>query len=81
MNGIKLEPGLREAFNQQTHQRLLSEATRARMAKCVITEDPNLSEAERYSLRMKIKIIAQVIQEAASTIVAILKTNNRSMNA
>jgi len=81
MSGINLDPGLRQAFTQQTRQRLLTESTNARLAKCVIKDNPALNGVQKYTLQMKIKIIAQVIQEAGSTIITVLKANNSSANA
>jgi len=81
MSEINLDPGLRQAFTQQTRQRLLTESTNARLAKCVIKDNPDLNGVQKYSLQMKIKIIAQVIQEAGSTIITVLKANNSSANA
>jgi hypothetical protein len=81
MNELNLDPGLRQAFNQQTHQRLIAEANHARMAKSVRTKNPDLSEEKQYSLRAKIKDIGQIIRESGSTIVTILKTSSPSPNA
>ena len=81
MNGTNLDPGLRQAFTQQTYQRLVSESTQSRMAKSVTTKDHDRREVKRFTLRMKIKVIAQVIQEAGSTIVTILKASSSSVNA
>jgi hypothetical protein len=81
MNGLNLDPGLRQAFNQQTHQRLLTEATRSRMAKCVLAEVPDTGKDERLPLRWKIKVIAQIIQEAGSTIFSIARAKDSSLNA
>jgi len=81
MNGTSYDPGLRHAFTQQTYQRLISESNQARMAKSVITEDSPPSVKKQFTLRMKVKIIAQVIQEAGSTIVTILKASSFPTNA
>ena len=76
MNGINLDPGLRQSFNQQTHQRLLAESTQARMAKSVKTEDPAPRKVRLYSRIEKIKDIGQVIRETGSTIMTIMRTEN-----
>ena len=81
MSGINLDPGLRQAFTQQTRQRLLTESTNARLAKCVIKDNPDLNGVQQYSLQMKVKIIAQIVQEAGSTILTVLKMHNSSANA
>ncbi len=81
MNGTNFDPGLRQAFTQQTYQRLISESNQARMAKSEITKDPVPSKIKQFTLRMKVKIIAQVIQEAGSTIVTILKASSYPTNA
>ncbi len=49
MNGLNLDPGLRQAFTQQTHQRLLAESTHARLAKSVKTKNPGLRDAKQFS--------------------------------
>jgi len=51
------------------------------MAKSVTTKDHDRREVKQFTLRMKIKVIAQVIQEAGSTIVTILKASSSSVNA
>jgi len=81
MNGTNFDPGLRHAFTQQTYQRLISESNQARMAKSVITKDPVPSERKQFTLRMKVRIIAQVMREAGSTIVTILKASSYPANA
>ena len=81
MNGINLDPGLRQAFTQQTNQRLLTEAKRARMAKCVITDEVHTNQGNHLTLRLKIKIIVQIIQEAAATIVTIIRSSEIPANA
>jgi hypothetical protein len=81
MNGTSYDPGLRHAFTQQTYQRLISESNQARMAKSVITEDSPPSVKKQFTLRMKVRIIAQVIHEADSTIVTILKASSYPANA
>ena len=81
MSSLNLDPGLRQAFTQQTRQRLLTESTNARLAKCVIKDNPDLNGVQRYSLQMKVKIIAQIVQEAGSTIITVLKANSSSANA
>ncbi len=81
MNGTSYDPGLRHAFTQQTYQRLISESNQARMAKSVITEDSPPSVKKQFTLRMKVRIIAQVIHEAGSTIVTILKASSYPANA
>jgi hypothetical protein len=78
MNGLNLDPGLRQAFAQQTHQRLLTEANQARLVKCTLAEEANVSENNTFTLRMKLRIIAQIVQEAGSTIVNVLNANGDS---
>ena len=81
MNGINFDPGLRQAFTKQTYQRLLTESTQSRMAKSVTTKDHDRSEVMQYTLRLKTKVIAQVIKEAGSTIVTILRASSYPANA
>jgi len=81
MNGINFDPGLRQAFTEQTYQRLLTESTQSRMAKSVTTKGHDRSEVKQYTLRLKIKVIAQVIKEAGLTIVTILRASSYPANA
>ena len=81
MNGINFDPGLRQAFTQQTHQRLMAESTNARLAKSVTMKNKNRYELKEYTLLAKIKVISQVIQDATSIIVTILKASSNSANA
>ena len=81
MNRLNLDPGLRQAFTQQTYQRLLAESTHARSAKSATTRNKYHYELKEYSLRSKIKVIAQIIQDAGSIIAIILRASNNSANA
>ena len=81
MNGLNFDPGLRQAFTQQTHQRLMAESTHARMAKSLTMKNKDRYELKEYTLLAKIKVISQVIQDATSIIVTILKANRNSANA
>ncbi len=80
MNSLNLDPGLRQAFTQQTHQRLLAESTQARSAKSATTRNKYHYELKEYSLRSKIRVIAQIIQDAGSIIAIILRASNNSAN-
>ena len=73
MNSLNLDPGLRQAFTQQTHQRLLAESSRARLVNRVAKLDRKRYEAKQYTLRGKIKVISEVIKDSAAIIVSILK--------
>jgi hypothetical protein len=81
MNRLNLDPGLRQAFTQQTYQRLLAESTHARAAKSATTRKKYHYELKEYSLRSKIRLIAQIIQDAGSIIAIILRASNNSVNA
>ena len=50
MTGLNLDPGLRQAYTQQTHQRLLVESTHARLAKSIKTRNPDRKKAIQFSL-------------------------------
>lgn len=81
MNRLNLDPGLRQAFTQQTQQRLLAEASRARLVKNLTPKYQVHFELKQYSLVAKIKIITCVIQDAASIIASILRSSRNSANA
>jgi hypothetical protein len=81
MDGLNLDPGLRQAYNQQTHQRLLAESTHARLAKSVRNQNPNLKETKSISLVEKVKIIGQIIRASSSEIITVVKKKNKTLNA
>ena len=81
MNSLNLEPGLRKAFNKQTHQRLLAESAQARLVRSVRSETKHRVEVKRYPLRLKIKDIAHVLKYAASAIITIMRAGSYSANA
>jgi hypothetical protein len=73
MNGLSFDPGLRQAFAQQTHQRLLDESTYARLAKSVKTKNPGLGEAKQLPFAVKFKIVGQLMRETGSDIITIIR--------
>ncbi len=81
MNGLNLDPGLRQAYTQQTHQRLLVESTNARLAKSIKTRNPDRKKAIQFSLVGKLKVIGQIIQDSGSDIVYVIKAKNGTMAA
>jgi hypothetical protein len=81
MNNLNFDPGLRQAFTRQTHQRLLTESTSARLAKSVKTKNPGLSDAKQFSLVAKLKIIGQLMRESGSDIITIVRAKNDTLNA
>ena len=81
MNGLNFDPGLRQAFTQQTHQRLLAESSHARLAKSVKAKNPGLRDAKQFSLAAKFKIIGQLMRETGSDIITIMRAKNDTLNA
>jgi len=81
MNSLNLDHDLRKAFNQQTYQRLLAESSQARSLNSVSKRDKYRHELKQYSLRSKIRIVSQVVHDAASIIGTILKARSNSANA
>jgi hypothetical protein len=81
MNGLNLDPGLRQAFTQQTHQRLLAESTHARLAKSVKTKNSGPRDAKQFSLAEKIKVIGQLMWETGSDIITIVRAKNDTLSA
>jgi len=81
MNGLNYDTGLRQAFSQQTRQRLLSEANSVRLAQSVSTEKADLKETRRYNLALKIKVIRELTKETGSAILNLMKANRDSLNA
>ena len=81
MNGLNYDPGLRQAFSQQTRQRLLSEANSARLAQSVPAEDTDLKETRRYNLALKIKVISGIVKDTGSAILMVMKASRDTLNA
>ena len=81
MNNLNFDPGLRQAFNRQTHQRLLAESTNFRLAKSVKTKNPGLRDAKQFSLVAKSKIVGQLIRETGSDIITIMRAKIDTLNA
>ena len=81
MNNLKFDPGLRQAFNRQTHQRLLAESTNARQAKSVKTKNPGQRDAKQFSLVAKFKVVGQLMRETGSDIITILRAKNDTLKA
>lgn len=81
MNGLNYDPGLRQAFSQQTRQRLLSEANNARFSRSLNPAENDRKETRRYNLALKIKVVSEIIKESGSAILMILRANRDSLNA
>lgn len=81
MNGLNYDPGLRQALDLQSRQRLLAESANARLVKSISSEDPSPNEAKRYKLGLKIKSIGEIIRQTGSAILLILKANKDTLNA
>jgi len=81
MNGLNYDPGLRQAFTRQTHQRLLAESTNTRLAKSVKTKNPGLKDAKQFSLVAKFRIIGQLMRETGSDIITIVRAKNDTLSA
>lgn len=81
MNGLNYDPGLRQAFSQQTRQRLLSEANSVRLAQNDFAEDANLKETRRFNLTLKIKVIGEIIKDTGSAILNLMKATGDTLNA
>ncbi len=73
MNGLNFDPGLRQAFTWQTHQRLLAESSNARLAKSVKTKNRRLRDAKQFSFVAKFEIIGQLMRETGSDIITIIR--------
>ncbi len=81
MNNLNFDPGLRKAFSEQTHQRLLTESNQARLAKSIRTEKPDLRKLKSYSLTTKLKIIGQLMRETGENIITVVKASEDALNA
>lgn len=83
MNNLNFDPGLRKAFSQQTHQRLLAESNQARLAKSVKTKYTSLNDGveKKFSFIGKLKIIGQLTWETGSEIITILRADKNTLNA
>ncbi len=81
MNNLNFDPGLRQAFNRQTHQCLLAESTNARLANSVKTKNPGQRDAKQFSLVTKFKVVGQLMRETGSDIITILRAKNDTLKA
>ena len=80
MDGLNLDPGLRKAYNQQTHQRLIAESARARLIESAKNQDLDQNEAIQLSLVGKLKAIGQIVKESGSSIITVIRANNDTVN-
>ena len=80
MDGLNLDPGLRKAYNQQTHQRLIAESARARLIESAKNQDLDQNEAIQLSLVGKLKAIGQIVKESGSSIITVIRANNNTVN-
>ena len=80
MDGLNLDPGLRKAYNQQTHQRLIVESARARLIESAKNQDLDQNEAIQLSLVGKLKAIGQIVKESGSSIITVIRANNDTVN-
>ena len=81
MNNLNFDPGLRKAFSQQTHQRLLAESNQAHLIKSINTEKPESRKLKRYSLIAKLKIIGLLVRETGANIITVMRANEDALNA
>jgi hypothetical protein len=81
MDGLNLDPGLRKAYNQQTHQRLIAESARARLIESAKNQDPSQNEVIQYSMVEKLKAIGQIVRESGSNIITVIRAKNETINA
>ncbi len=81
MNNLNFDPGLRKAFSEQTHKRLLTESNQVRLAKSIRTEKPDLRKLKTYSLVAKLKIIGQLVRETGENIVTVVRASEDALNA
>ena len=75
MNGLNLEPGLRQAYTKQTHARLLAESTNARIVKSVKSKNPSRVELKQFTYGGKLKAISRIIRETGSDIITVIKAS------
>jgi hypothetical protein len=81
MENFNFDPGLREAYAQQTYQRLLAESTKARSVKSVKTKNPGLRDTKQFSFVEKFKIVGQLIRETGSDIITVMRAKNDTLSA
>ncbi|UCD98820.1 MAG: hypothetical protein JSV42_18060 [Chloroflexota bacterium] len=79
MNNLNYDPGLRQAFNRQTHERLLAESANARVVKSVKTEDLGREVTPKVSISEKIRIIGQTLREVGSNFITSLRADSDIM--
>ena len=81
MNGINLDPGLRQALAQQIFERLLAEANKARLIKSVSPGNSGAKEVRGLSLVSSIKSVRDLISDTRSSILIALRAKNDTASA
>ena len=81
MDGLNLDPGLRQAYTKQTEQRLLAESTHARIAKSAMNKKPAPRKVVQFSLGGKIRAIGQIIRDTGSEIMTVIRNPNNPAEA
>jgi hypothetical protein len=80
MDRFNPDPGLPEAYTQQSHQRLINIARNERLAKSVKNDNAGQSNSKQLSLVWKLKVIGQIVRDSGSDIITIVKTKNDTIN-
>ncbi len=81
MDGLNLDPGLRQAYTKQTQQRFLTEANNARLLKSVKTQESSPRELKRYTFGGKLRAIGQIIRDTSADIVSVIRAGDSTANA
>jgi hypothetical protein len=76
MDGLNLDPGLRQAYTKQTEQRFLAEANNARMLKSVKNKKPGPRKFKQFTFSGKLKAIGQIIRSSGSEIMSVIRTTS-----
>jgi hypothetical protein len=81
MDGLNLDPGLRQAYTKQTQQRFLAEANNARILKSTKSQKTGPRKLKQFSFGGKVKAIGHIIRESGSEILNVIRTKNGTAQA
>jgi hypothetical protein len=81
MNGINLDPVLRQTLAQQEYERLRAEANKARLIKRVSLENAGPKEDRGLSLVSSIKSVRERISDTGASILIALRAKEDTASA
>lgn len=81
MNGINLDPVLRQTLAQQEYERLRAEANKARLIKQISLENSGDEEIRGLNLASSIKSVRELISDTGASILIALRAKKDTASA